>query len=74
MLTPLEATPPLYSKIVDISGKNDSQKEQGIKTGNIYSVGIYPREVVILGEQGEETNVEATKTSGGRGQFVIKSR
>jgi len=35
MLPPLEATPPLYSKIVDISGKNESHKERKIKTQNI---------------------------------------
>jgi len=37
-------------KILDISGKNRSQKERMIKTGNSYSGGLYQRRgVVILG-------------------------
>jgi len=42
MLPPLDATPPLYSKIVDISGKNESHKERRIKTQIIDYVGLYP--------------------------------
>jgi len=65
MLPPLEATPPLYSKILDISGKNERHKERKIKTRNIYYVGLYPRDVVILEGQGEASNVEGIKTMGG---------
>jgi len=71
MLPPLGATPPQYSKISDISAKNASQKKRRKKRQNIYSVGLHPREVGIVGGQGEGTNVEATKTSGKRGQCVI---
>jgi len=39
MLPSLGATPPLYS-IVDISGKNGSQKERRIKTGT-FIVSVY---------------------------------
>jgi len=62
---PLETTPPLYSKIVDISGKNESHKERRIKTQNIYYVGLYQQEVVILEWQGEGSNLEEIKTMGG---------
>jgi len=65
MLPPLEATPPLYSKIVNISGKNESHQERRITTQIIYYVGLYPREVVILEGQGEGSNVEEIKTKGG---------
>jgi len=57
MLPPLEATKPLYCKIVDISGKNEIHKEQRIKRQNNYYVGQYPREVVILEGKGEGSNV-----------------
>jgi len=70
MLPPLEATPPLYSKRVDISGKNKSHKERRIKTQNIYYICLYPREVVILEGQGEGSNVEETKPSWGSCQSV----
>jgi len=73
-VTPLEATPPLYS-LVDIPGKNESHKERRIKTQNIYYVDLYQRrpwEVVILEGQGEGSNEEETKTRGGNGQSVIK--
>jgi len=49
MLPLLGANPLLYSKIVDYSGKKRKQKHQMIKTGNIFSVALYPRGVVILG-------------------------
>jgi len=68
MLPPIEATSPLYSKIVDISGKNEIHKERRIKTQNKYYVGLYMLlEVVIIEEQEEGSNVEETKTRGGGG-------
>jgi len=72
MLTPLEGTPPLYSKIVDISGKNESPKERRINTQNIYYIGLYPREVVILEGHGEGSNVKETKTR--RGELPVPQK
>jgi len=45
-----------------------------IKRGNIYSVGIYIRGAVNgdYRRQGEDTNVEATMTSEGKADSVIK--
>jgi len=72
IITPLEAIPPLYSKINDISGKNESQKEQSIKAENIYCVGIYPQEVVILGGRGLMWK-RLRPVGGGRCHSVINS-
>jgi len=49
---PLGETSPPYSKIIimEMSGKQASQKNRGIKTwNNYYSLDLYPREVVLLG-------------------------
>jgi len=44
-----------------------------MKTGIIYSVGLYQRGMVIRGSRVRELNVEAAKASGGKRQSVIKS-
>jgi len=73
MLPPFWGKPTSNSKIVHISCEKEIQKERMIKRGNIYSVVLYPREVVNSRGQGEGTYVKATMTSGGKGQSVIKS-
>jgi len=40
--------PTFYSKILDISVKKGSQIERIMKTGEIYSVGLYYIDLVIL--------------------------
>jgi len=52
-----------YCKKVYIFDKNGGQKERKIKRGNLYSVGLYQRGVVLLGVRGRSPllndNVEA---------------
>jgi len=61
--------PTPYSKILDISGKKGSQKERIIKTGEIYSVGLYQRGMCDF--RGQGINVEVNKTSAGGGRHKI---
>jgi len=72
MLPFLEATPPLYSKIVYIFGKNESQKERKIKTEHLLCRSIFMRGGDSRGA-GEGTNVDETKTSGG-GEMPVRHK
>jgi len=46
-VTPSWGNPTRYSETLYISGKIGRQKEERMKTGIIYSVGLYQRRVVI---------------------------